>query len=130
MKNPLVLFCLFALNALIVFGLPTEAAAQSTTTYAAGNQWGTTPGGVSVNGAYDSAVTHSVDGQIAGQINAARVGGLIGLQGSNLTISSVGSQTIVSNTISGQNISSSINATQTSSNSGSVSNVGTIVPSQ
>jgi hypothetical protein len=130
MKRLFIAACLFALSGLTIVGLPTQAAAQSTSTYAAGMQWGATPGGVAVNGAYESALGHAVDGQIAGQVNAARIGGLIGLQGSSLSITSIGSQTNVTNSVSGQNITSSINATQSSSNSGSVSNTGTITPTQ
>lgn len=122
--------CTLAIVALIA-GLATtciasQAAAQSSMSYSAGNQWGTTPGGVSVNGASESAIGHNQNSAVAGAVNAASVGGLVGLQGTSLSITAIGSQTVVSSTIVGQNISSSINATQTSSNSGDVSNTGVI----
>ncbi len=125
MKYRFAFSLLFASACIAIAGLPNEARAQDYT-YAAGEQWGTTPGGVAVNGALESAEAHELNGEIAGQVNAAKLGALVGLPGTSLAITSVGSQTIVTNTISGDNISSSINATQTSSNSGSVSNTGTI----
>jgi hypothetical protein len=128
MKRHFLSLLFIALTWLCVAAPPSEASAQSTSTYSAGAQWGTSPGGMAVNGAYDSALAHSLDGQIAGQVNAAKVGGLMGLQGTSLSIQSIGSQSVTSNSISGQNITSSINATQTSSDSGSVTNSGTITP--
>lgn len=95
--------------------------------YSAGQMWGTQPSGVAVTGALESSATHSQNGLIAGQANAARAGLLFttGSQGS-LTIQSIGSQSIVSSTISGNNIDSDISADQDSSNSGDVRNSGTI----
>lgn len=46
--------------------------------------------------------------------------------GSSLSIQAIGSQSIVTSTISGNNIDSNVTATQDSSNTGSVSNNGTI----
>jgi hypothetical protein len=105
--------------------LTAPAQAQSATTYASGNMWGTAPGGVSVTGATDSAIAHNQNSMVAGAVNAARKGLLIG-NGPNMTISSIGSQSIISNTIIGNDNTNSVNANQSSSNSGSTSNQGTI----
>jgi hypothetical protein len=113
----------------ILVGGTGDAAAQSATTYAAGNQWGTVPSGVAVNGALESAQMHATNGALAATVNGAAQGVLIGNGGGgSVTISSVGSQTIVSSSVVATNstVTSPINATQTSSNSGDVSNQGTI----
>jgi hypothetical protein len=101
------------------------ALAQSSTTYAASNMWGTVSSGVAVPGAVDSAAAHNLNGVTAGQVNAAKLGLLVN-SGGNTTIESIGSQTIVSSTVYGSNNTTSIGATQSSSNSGSVSTNGTI----
>jgi len=125
MKRALVLLSLLAT---FVGGGSTGAAAQSATTYSAGNQWGTVSSGVAVNGGLESAQSHAVNAASAGAVNAAKNGILLGNGSGSLTISSVGSQSIVSNSINATNstISSSINATQTSTNSGAVTTNGTI----
>jgi len=101
------------------------AQAQSSTTYAAPNMWGTVPGGVSVTGALDSADAHAQNGVIAGQVNAAQLGDLFG-NGTNSSIYSVGSQIINSSTIYGNNNTATITPDNTSTNSGTVSNAGQI----
>jgi hypothetical protein len=107
----------------IAAGLPGEVQAQSSMTYSASNQWGTMPGGVSVNGALDSAAQAATNAAVAGAANGAKKGVLMG---SNVTINSIGSQTIISNTIFGSNNPTNITASQSASNSGSVSNTGTV----
>lgn len=109
----------------------TCASAQSATTYSASNQWGTTSSGAAVTGALESSQAHSLNGAIASQVNGTKQGVLVSngsLGGGSLTISSVGSQTIVSSSVVATNstVTSPINATQTSSNSGAVTNQGTI----
>ena len=119
---------LVALVSALIAG-STAAEAQSATTYAAGNQWGTTSSGVAVNGAVESAVGHNLNGAIAASVNGAQKGVLISNgTGGSLSISSVGSQTIVSSSVVATNstVTSPINATQTSSNTGDVSTTGTI----
>ena len=111
------------LGLLAAAGLPGEAQAQTSTTYSASNQWGTMPGGVSVNGALDSAAQAATNAAVAGAANGAKKGVLMG---SNVTINSIGSQTIISNTIFGSNNPTNITASQSASNSGSVSNTGTV----
>jgi hypothetical protein len=71
---------------------------------------------------------HNINGAIAAAANAARQGVLVGTAGGSLTISSIGSQTVVSSSVVSTNstINSPIDATQTSSNTGDVSNQGTI----
>ena len=71
----------------------------------------------------------NLNGSIAATVNGAQKGMLIGTgTGGNLSISSVGSQTIVSSSVVATNstVTSPINATQTSSNTGDVSTTGTI----
>ena len=95
--------------------------------YSASQMWGTDASGVSVNGAYESAVTHEQNGIIAGQVNAARAGLLMDTgSGAALTIQSIGSQTVISSTVNGSNNNVDIDGQQSSSNSGQVSNDGTI----
>jgi hypothetical protein len=104
-------------------GLASPVSAQSA--ISAGTAWGTKPAGVAVNGALESAASHNANGGVASAVNAAQKGILIG-NGSSYSITSVGSQTIVSSTIIGNdNGDVSIDADQTSSNSGSVSTDGT-----
>ena len=121
-----IVFKLLLLLAFLVAPqLVRTASAQSATTYAAPNMWGTVPGGVSVPGAVDSAVAHNQNGAAAGEVNAAQIGSLYGT-GSASTINAIGSQTIVSSTVYGNGSSANITATQTSSNTGAVSNAGQI----
>ena len=111
-------------GALIV--APTAAEAQSATNYAAGNQWGTAPSGVAAPGALDSAAAHAQQSAVAGAVNAAENGLLLGTGLGGLSITSIGSQTLVSNTIVGNGNTTNLNSSQSSSNSASVSNTGTI----
>lgn len=112
------------LGLLLSVGL-SPASAQSSTTYAAPNMWGTVPSGVSVPGALDSSSLHYQNGAAAGQVNAARSGVLLGTGGSS-TINAIGSQAIVSNTIYGNGNTTTITASQSSSNTAAVSNAGQI----
>lgn len=105
---------------------PSEANAQSSQNYASTNMWGTAPAGVAVNGALESALAHEHNGVVAGQVNAARKGLLLS-GGPGMTITAIGSQSIVSNTVVGNGNNTNISASQSASNSGSVSNQGTIV---
>jgi hypothetical protein len=109
-----------ALAAAMIFSGPTSAQEVSANT-----MWGTNYGGVAVSGASASAQSHGQNAIIAGQVNAAERGYLVST-GSSGTIQAIGSQTIVSSTIYGNSNSASINATQTSTNSGAVSNTGTL----
>lgn len=102
----------------------TESKAQTSTTTSAPNMWGVTPSGVSVPGALDSAIMHLQNGAIAAQVNAARSGILMG--GPGITIQSIGSQSIVQTTVNGSSNSVGSTATQTSSNTGAVSNNGQV----
>jgi len=100
-----------------------ESFAQTSTTTAAPGMWGTTPGGISVLGAVDSAIVHAQNGVVASQVNAAQRGILLG---SNVNIQTIGSQTVMQSTINGNGNTSSLSGTQTSTNSGSVNNNGSI----
>lgn len=102
-----------------------SASAQES--YSAGQMWGTQPAGVAVPGAVESSAAHFNQGVIAGQVNAARKGLLVATgTGDSITIQSIGSQSVINQTISGNNINSNINADQNAKNSGDVSNDGTI----
>ena len=111
--------------ALLSIPLSHAAIAQSSTTYSGSNMWGTTPGGIAVTGAYESASTHSVNGSIAGMVNAARKGYLINTGGTT-TIEAIGSETIVSSSVYGNNDTVSVTASQSSSNTGPVTNTGNL----
>ena len=69
------------------------------------------------------AAQAATNAAVAGSVNGVKKGVLMG---SNLTINSIGSQTIISNTIFGSNNPTNITASQSASNSGSVSNTGTV----
>ena len=107
--------------------LPGHAYGGSANGYSATQMWGTTGAGVSVEGALESALTHTQGGVVAAQVNAARAGFLISTGTAQaISIQSIGSQSIVSNTINGNNNRAKNDATQTTTNSGSVKNDGTI----
>lgn len=90
---------------------------------ASGRQWGT----ISTSNPTDSSAMHAADATAAGLVNAARAGVLFSNgTGSTITITSIGSQNIVANTVYGNNNTTSINATQTSTNSGTVTTTGTV----
>lgn len=72
----------------------------------------------------ESAEMHVAYGVLAGQVNAARDGLLY--QGTSISITSVGSQNIVSTTVYGEGNTVRVDARQDASNSGDVSNNGTI----
>ncbi len=84
--------------------------------------WGTAGSGV-LPGAKDSATLHALDGTVAAQVNAARRGYLLP---DNITIQSIGSQSIVSVSVTGNNNVVDLTASQSSSNTGSVTNSGAI----
>ena len=107
----------------MIVTLTTSASAQSTQNYSSGNNWGTQPTGVAVPGMVDSAIAHNQNGQAAALVNSAKKGLLLG--GPGMSITAIGSQSIVSNTIVGSDNDVSISASQSTSNSGSVSNQGT-----
>lgn len=107
--------------------LSAAAHAQTTSTSSSspgssGRMWGSAsvPGSTT-----DSSTVHIQDGNSAGQVNAARRGLLLN-GGPGMTITAIGSQNIVSTTITGNNNATSVNTTQNSSNTGSVSNNGAI----
>ena len=105
--------------------LPALAHAGSGNGYDASAMWGTTAG---PSGA-ESSVAHVNNGVAAGQVNAAEAGMLIST-GSVGNIYAIGSQTVVSNTITGNDNDVTIEAEQTSANSGNVNNEGNIIRNQ
>lgn len=113
--------------ALVILAGTAGSAVAEDIGYSAGQMWGTDPSGVAVGGAVKSSSAHLANGIVAGQVNAARNGVLLesGV-GSNITIQSIGSQTVVSTSIIGNDNDADITATQTSENSGDVSNQGTV----
>lgn len=112
----------------LLVGLPYSgsAMAQSASSYSGANMWGTAPSGVAVPGAFDSAIAHGQNSAVAGAVNAASDGTLLGTGVGGGAIYSIGSQTIVSNTVVGNGNSTNVNATQHTDNSGDVSNSGQI----
>ncbi|MBX2806353.1 MAG: hypothetical protein KTR19_10295 [Hyphomicrobiales bacterium] len=95
--------------------------------YDASNMWGTAPAGATVDGALESSAMHVQNGVVAGQVNSAEAGLLYSNgSGENYNIYSIGSQSVISNTILGDANDISVSADQQSSNSASVSNNGQI----
>lgn len=99
-----------------------QSAGTTNSTGTSGRMWGAAGAGGSVQ---DSSAMHSLDGNAAAQVSAARLGLLIG-NGSNTSITAIGSQSIVSTTVIGDGNSTTVTATQTSTNSGAVTTNGTI----
>lgn len=116
---------LLAGMALVSAGFATPALAGEN--FSASEMWGTDGSGAAVNGAYESAATHVQNGITAGQVNAAKEGLLqtTGSEGS-ITIQSIGSQTVISNSVSGSDNDIHVDAQQTSGNDGDVSNHGQV----
>ena len=115
-----------ALTALLF--LTAAAQAQSTPVTGTTNSTGTSGrlwGAAGAAGSSDSSNMHNLDGASAAQVNAARLGLLAG-SGASSSITAIGSQSIVSTTIIGNANTTNVSATQTSTNSGAVSNNGTI----
>ncbi|MDO8877361.1 MAG: hypothetical protein Q8M24_20365 [Pseudolabrys sp.] len=100
----------------------TGVSGTTNSTGASGRMWGAAGWGSSV---VDSSTMHSMDGNAAAQVAAARQGLLIG-NGSNMSITAIGSQSIVSTTVIGDGNSTTVTASQTSTNSGTVTNNGII----
>ena len=94
-------------------------------TYNASSMWGTAP----VTSNAESSVAHVNNGVVAGQVNAAEAGQLV-TTGSAGNIYAIGSQTIVSSTINGNDNDVSIEAEQNSTNSGDVENTGQLIREQ
>lgn len=111
--------------AMVAAALIASAAANAQTTTPSANSssgrlWGTSGSG---NGS-DSSTMHTLDGNAAAQVAAAKQGLLVG--GTGASITAIGSQNIISNTIIGDNNSATVTGTQTSSNTGAISNNGSI----
>jgi hypothetical protein len=95
--------------------------------YSAGSMWGTDGSGVAVSGAAASSAAHVQNGTVAGQVAAAEQGLLLSTgSGGSITVQSIGSQTVISSTISGNDNDVDIDADQDSTNSGDVSNNGQV----
>jgi hypothetical protein len=112
---------------LLVFA--TSAQAQSTTSStpgsgSSGRMWGAS--GTGGTGILDSSTMHTQDGNAAGQVNAARLGLLLN-GGPGITITSVGSQSIVNTSVVGNNNITNVTASQTTTNTGNVTNSGQVV---
>ncbi len=116
----------FAVAGLLI--LSTAAGAQSTSgnspssNGSSGRMWGSTS---STGNAIDSSTMHIQDGGAAGQVNAAKQGLLLN-GGPGMSITAIGSQNIVSTTVIGDNNTTNVNATQTATNTGTVTNNGAI----
>lgn len=103
----------------------TVSGGASYSNSSAGRMWGSNN---STGTASDSSTMHSADGVSAGQVNAAKQG-LLYAGGPGLTITAIGSQSIISTTVVGDGNSTNVNATQTTTNTGTVTNNGTIATS-
>ena len=115
------------LQAAVVFCLlPFMSAPAVAQDYTASTMWGTSNSGVAVNGAALSAQTHTQNGIIAGQVNAASRGLLVTTGSGSITVQAIGSQSIVTSTVNGSNNDVDLDSDLTSSNSGDVDNTGTV----
>jgi hypothetical protein len=107
--------------------LLTTAVARGQTVTSSNVMWGTASGaGAGGASATESALQHQSDGSSAGIVNSAIAGVLLNTGGGSVSIYSIGSQSVVSNTVIGDGNSVSITATQTSSNTGDVTNSGQV----
>jgi hypothetical protein len=104
--------------------LPSSAGAGSGS---ATSMWGVgSGGGTSASSSMaDSATAHETLGQSAALVNSAKRGFLYS-SGTSIILESIGSQSIVSTSIYGDNNVADINANQTSVNNGNVNAVGAI----
>ena len=101
--------------------IPAGSNVRAQDQYSAGTMWGT----MSTDNALDSSQSHYFDGLSAGHVNAAKDGLLYG-DGSTFSITSIGSQSVISNTIiDSDHVDIDIDADQTSTNSGDVTTEGT-----
>lgn len=115
---------IFAVEGFIALSTAAQAQTTGSAGGASGHMWGaSSTSGPNFGGA------HVQDGNAAGQVNAARSGLLLN-GGPNMSISSIGSQSIISTTVIGDNNTTTVTGTQTSTNSGTVTNTGTINAAQ
>ena len=127
----LALACMGASMGLLADSATTSYAGQINSSMAggtgtAGMMWGTgAAGGVGVSGALNSSTTHLLDSQAAGFVQSARSGYLYA-PGSSISVQSIGSQTIVSNSIYGNNNTNNMDIRQDSRNDGNTTNDGSI----
>ena len=92
----------------------------------ASTMWGAASVGSGVGGVgLESASLHQVNAADAGYVQSAANGYLFA-PGSSITIQAIGSQSIISNSVYGNNNSATIDATQSASTSGSVTNQGAL----
>ena len=111
---------------LAAFFLPHSVSAGSDG-YDASSMWGTAPAGATVEGALESAAMHVQNGIVAGQVNSAEEGLLYSNgSGESYNIYTIGSQSVISNNIIGNDNVVDVDANQTSQNNGDVNNDGQI----
>jgi hypothetical protein len=103
----------------------SPAHAQQAQSYSAFVFWGQ-GGGPGADSFVESAIGHNQNGAAAGEVNAAEAGILYNLGSGSLTLQTIGSQTVVSNTITGNGNSVNITANQTSTSTGDISNTGSV----
>ncbi len=116
---------IFTLAALAPFLVAFTATTHAGEGYNASAMWGTSP----VPSGAQSSVAHVNNGIAAGQVNAASQG-LLASTGAAGNIYAIGSQTVVSNNIIGDDNTVEIIADQTSTNEGQVNNNGQVIRNQ
>ncbi len=118
-------FKVFSGFALVFFALSQSAIANDGNS--AGYMWGTGNAGISVEGGVESSTAHANNGLSAAQVNAAELGLLVSTGGTGtISIQTIGSQSVVSISIIGDNNDVDNQADQNSDNSGDVKNDGDI----
>lgn len=100
------------ISAVLIFGFSAPTFAGG---YKAEKMWGTTTS--------QKQTSHVENGAVAGQVNAAKKGMLLP---GNISIYSIGSQSVVNTIVTGNGNGVSIDAEQRSTNSGDVTNEGDI----
>ena len=108
-----------AIGILLFMGTAANAGEH----YDATTMWGTAP----ASNASESAAMHVTEGVVAGQVNAAKAGMLMSTGSeTTLNISSIGSQNLTNTTVNGNGNNVNVSSDQTTSNTGNVTNEGTI----
>jgi hypothetical protein len=111
---------------------PMNFASAQTVGFTSGQMWGassqSSAGGATVSS--ESAALHTANGMVAGSVNAAAKGLLLG-GATTITIQSIGAQTVISTNVIGDNNGDvHIEADQSADNSGDTTTNGSVSATQ
>ena len=113
-------------TAILLLAVTCTAGAQTIGTNSASHMWGTSTGSGAGGIGLDSALMNAANSGVAGAAQSAK-DGILYAPGTTITIQSIGSQNIVSNSINGSNNSTKIDASQDANNNAAVSNQGAVI---